>query len=207
MRAKGRLALAMVAATAFLSLAISSASARRIEISEPRFRIVWAAFTVAGNGVEEVRCPVTLEGSLHSRTISKLSGDLIGYVTHAAIASGSCTGGTAAFLTESLPWHIQYLGFSGTLPNITTLRWIVVGLRYQLVVGGFTCLTGSTQSSPAGINMSIASGVMRTATDDETLTIPLEGVCSFVGSDRLKGTAEVFALGSTTTRITVRLVQ
>jgi hypothetical protein len=43
------------------------------------------------------RCQVTLEGSLHTRTIAKVQGALIGYITTARLA---CSSGSLTILPE-----------------------------------------------------------------------------------------------------------
>src|SRR5580765_3632601 len=108
MRTRSKLLLAALATTAFMSIAVSSANARRFEISNQRFRAVWTFLEFTANG-HVILCPVTLEGSFHSRTLSKVSGQLIGYVTNAFVPATECvTGGRARALTETLPWHMQY---------------------------------------------------------------------------------------------------
>jgi hypothetical protein len=208
MRTRSKLIFAVLAATAFLSLAVSSANARRIELSNQTFRAVWASleFTAAGN---LIRCPVTLEGSFNSRTISKVCGQLVGRITAARVREASCVGGTARALTETLPWHIQYLGFIGTLPNITGIREILVGARFQVITGGHTCLAGTTQAHPGAGIAEVVGGVASKLRAEEEAEIPLGGefVCFFAGESHFGGTAEVFVQGSTSTRITVRLVQ
>jgi hypothetical protein len=209
MRIRSKLIFAALAATACLSFAVSSANARRIEMSNQRFRAIWASleFTAAGN---LIRCPVTLEGSYHSRTLSKVSGQLVGYITSAFVREANCTGGRARALTETLPWHVQYLGFIGRLPTITGIREILVGARFEVITPeGIGCLAGTTQESPGGGIVEVVGGVARTLRADETLEIPLGGrfVCFFAGESHFSGTAEIFVQGSTTTRINVRLVQ
>jgi hypothetical protein len=209
MRNGSKLLLAAFTATALLSLAVSSASARRLEISNTNFRIVWTSLEFIAP-FTRVLCPVTLEGRFHSRTISKVSGQLIGYVTSAFVGS-ACTGGSGRALTETLPWHVQYLGFRGTLPIIEGgIRLILVGARFRIINGGGTaCLAGTTQASPGGaIATPGAGGLIRTLRADESLRIPLEGgfSCAIAGSGTFQGTGEVFLQG-TTTRIFVRLVQ
>lgn len=209
MRFRSKLVLAAFAATAVMALAASSAGARRISTTAQGFRAVWASLEFSAGGFV-IRCPVTLEGSFHSRTISKVCGQLIGYISRAFVRETGCAGGSGRALTETLPWHVQYLGFEGTLPNIESIRLILVGARFRVVnSNGTACLAGTTQAHPAGGIANIVSGSVNTLRADETMRIPLGGgfVCSFAGESTFAGTAEVFVQGSTTTRITVRLVQ
>jgi hypothetical protein len=210
MRSYSKLILVACAATAVMALVVGTAGARRIAATLQGYRAIWSSlnFNAAGNLIQ---CPVTLEGSFHSRTISKVCGQLIGYITKAFVREASCTGGSGRALTETLPWHVQYLGFIGTLPTITGIRLILVGARFQVRnEAGTTCLAGTTQRSPGGGIVNVeAAGAARTLRADETLNIPLGGefVCLFSGGSNFEGTAEVFAQGSTTTRIRVSLVQ
>ena len=56
---------------------------------------------------------------------SKGVGSLIGYITQAILRP--CATGTASILRETLPWHVRYAGFSGSLPNITSLTVHAIG--------------------------------------------------------------------------------
>jgi hypothetical protein len=206
-RIRSKLVIAAFTAAAVMAAAVSSASARRIELTERRFRIVWTGLEFLHSTDTPIRCPVTLEGSYHSRTISKVSGALVGYVTSAAVGP-TCTGGSARALTETLPWHVQYNSFSGTLPNISSVTQTLVGVRLAMTVTfGAFCLFGTTQESPLWMealneNNGIIIGVL------SEHSIPLGGsfVCEFGGTIEARGTGQVTVLGATT-RIRIRLVQ
>src|SRR4051794_14739384 len=139
--------LAALGATVLLGALVSTASARNFSTSSQTLR---ASF-------REVRwrlpfgitnCQVTLEGSLHSRTIDKVPGRLIGYITSAAL--GSCSSGTATILRETLPWHVRYANFTGTLPNITSLGTNVIDASFRVrETFTITCLARSTAAQPA----------------------------------------------------------
>lgn len=152
-------------------------------------------------------------GQLPQQDPLQVCGQLVGYITAAEIPTGDCTGGTATFLTETLPWHIQYRSFSGTLPAITRKRIHFVGWRVQINLGGITCLVGTTQSAPAVADINLSgAGEEREATTIQLLpefTIPLGGgfACTLAGNGRVSGTGEVFTLVTPQTRIKVRLVQ
>src|SRR5215207_9545753 len=95
------LTVALVAAVC-LGITVQGASANQLSISSSTYRLTWSTLELA-SAVGTIRCPVTIEGSFHSRTVWKVSGSLVGYVTRTAL--GACTGGTARVLTETLPWH------------------------------------------------------------------------------------------------------
>jgi hypothetical protein len=208
--------LALTAALVFAA-AVSAASARRFEVSNQQHRLVWSSLEFAGRepfgGTLTIRCPITLEGSLHSRTLSKVSGQLIGYVTRVFDRTEACSGGSIRILAESLPWHLRYDRFIGALPSITGIRLQLIGAAYLLTfIGSVNCLFTATATKPAlGIAEREAGGTVRTLRADETSQIPLtpgaplnSAFCPPEGS--FQGTAEIFLL-STTTRISVRLVQ
>jgi hypothetical protein len=121
MKRYSKLGLALAGATVVLAAMVGTASANRLSINSSTFRVAWNSMEFNGTNFGSVRCPVTLEGSLHSRTISKVAGALIGFISRASVASGNCTGGTARANTETLPWHVQYASFTEALPTITSI--------------------------------------------------------------------------------------
>lgn len=143
MRTRSKLALVALAAALMLSVAVTEASARNLRVDEQNYRITWASleFVEAGIFNIRVRCPVTMEGSFHSATIAKVIGSLVGYITRAAVKNESCTGGNATVLTATLPWHVTYEGFGGTLPSITSLRVLLVRPAFRLRVSFIECLS------------------------------------------------------------------
>lgn len=114
-----KIALAVATAASALGIAVGMASGNRLAGNLLIGRARLASLEFTGGGAT-VRCPVTLEGSLHSRTVSKIAELLIGYVTRGTV--GTCTGGNARINTETLPWHERYVGFTGVLPRIETIR-------------------------------------------------------------------------------------
>ncbi|HEX7290168.1 MAG TPA: hypothetical protein VF250_03485 [Conexibacter sp.] len=131
--------IAAVGATAVMALAIGSASARNFSISNQQIRAVWNPMNFIDPFGVTVECPVTLEGSLHSRTIAKVSYALIGYITTARVSNERCVGGEATILNESLPWHVRYFGFVGTLPDITRILTLISGASFRVRTSA-TCL-------------------------------------------------------------------
>jgi len=133
MRQHTKLLLAAVVATAMMALAVGSAAARQLEVNEERYRITWRTleFKESFFGIA-VRCPVTLEGSFHSRTVTKSLGTLIGYVTRAIVKENSCQNGRGIAATETLPWHVTYEGFTGRLPEITGVIVLLQNVTFRL---------------------------------------------------------------------------
>ena len=211
MPTRSKLALAALAAATLLGLALSSASAGNLSVSNRQFRAIWSPFRMFGEGgIEaEVRCPVTIEGSFHSSTTHKVLAALVGYVSRAISGAGSaCAGGSATMLSETLPWHVTYQGFSGTLPRITRIRLFVRRVAFIVEPGlSIRCLyreNGTAQAASEAIVE--ASGGIPGLEADEAIRLPLfsgGGFCpSEVGG---AGTASVTVLGATT-HITVRLI-
>ena len=130
---------AVVTATVALVIvgAVGRASANHLSFSSRFFRIVWVPMTLRGTEnfgeLIEVSCSVTFEGSLHNISIAKVAGNLIGYITR-AIAGGPCAKGRLYMLngsevlpggaraTNTLPWHLRYRAYEGTLPFITEVH-------------------------------------------------------------------------------------
>jgi hypothetical protein len=130
---------AVLAATAILAALTSAATAGRFSSTSQTLRATFAAVRLSGAfGTSE--CALTIEGSMHTRTFAKTAGSLIGYVTSAAL--GVCSRGSATILAASLPWHVRYASFSGTLPNITRINDTVSGVQFQIrePAFGVTCL-------------------------------------------------------------------
>lgn len=142
----GKLLLATIGATVLLSALVGSASARSFSVTENRIRTAFR--TVTFNGVfGNIRCAVTLEGSLHARSIAKTVGSLVGYINRAEL--GPCATGTATILRETLPWHGVYSGFTLTLPNIGNVRINFINASFRVREPFATCLARSTAANPA----------------------------------------------------------
>jgi len=151
---------------AALASSVTSASARNLSLSNQHIRITFSTVTF---GAVTVRCRVTLEGSLHARTHAKVGGLLIGYITRGDIAR-QCTepfgvASLAWFLTlaeglgvETLPWHLRYQGFAGTLPNITTVSWQIVGMAWRAQDSTASCLSITTTAQPAFLDLEVGPG-------------------------------------------------
>jgi hypothetical protein len=125
----------------------SIASAGRLSLSSQTFRATYATVEYQ-SAVSTVRCPLTLEGSFHSRTMAKTAGLLVGYVTSAA--HGACTVPGATVLRGTLPWHIRYTSFEGTLPTISGVNFDVLEFSVTIREPGFgsLCLVRSTAREP-----------------------------------------------------------
>jgi hypothetical protein len=124
-----------------LAFTVNSATAGRLSIAGRGFRLTWLPMWF-GNEDDSitVRCPITLEGSLHSSTNKKVFRELVGVITRTALQPEACTGGTVSIQNETLPWHTTYAGFEGSLPrNIRKPLLFVKGFSalVQMTVIGF----------------------------------------------------------------------
>jgi hypothetical protein len=190
-----------------MGMSVYTALATRFAFSEPLFRQYFSAvaFGPEANSMGTVRCPVTLEGSYHSRTISKVAESLLGYIMRALLASSQCTGGSGSVFATTLPWHVRYYSFNGTLPLILTIRTRIVGARFR-INDGFVCTITTTPSEPIVGILQLESGSARVLNLESGPEIFTGIECQFIRT-KITGASEVFAGTSGTARITVTLVQ
>jgi hypothetical protein len=201
----------LVAMALFASLA-ASGSARNFSITNRNIRIVWTAANPLEllSEIATVRCPVTLEGTIHCATISKVAEALLGFITRAIADQDNCVdssgnGIRARPREETLPWHIRYVSFSGTLPRVKIrLRIGAAGIRILNAPLVGNCLYRATVDGivggPAGNEITEGNA---TVTPEEGREIARETF----GCPRVRfrsGPAPVLLLG-TTTAIRVRL--
>lgn len=141
--------------------AAGGASANKLSFGERSFRLTWPAEeplvirkASESFGIDDLlRCPVTLEGSFHSATMRKVVGSLVGQVYRAAV--GACAYERSWFepsglLAETLPWHVRYTAFAGTLPRISLLTWQIAGFSFWGVEHNFRirCLWRAGEATP-----------------------------------------------------------
>jgi hypothetical protein len=198
----GKMLLACAGATVLLGTLVSVASAGNFSTSSQTLRATFASLEFSG-AFGTARCPVTLEGSFHERTTAKVVGRLVGYLTRAAL--GACTSGSATVLTETLPWHIRYSSFAGTLPNITRASANVTGVAFRIrEVGGVTCLIRSTEGEPTTVAFNReAAGALTSATAGGTTRAGAE---CFGAAGTFVGTSTAFTVLNNTNRITLSLI-
>jgi hypothetical protein len=179
-----------LAAAFVLAAAVSTASAGRISINEQNFYVNSPALSFV-TAVGEVTCQLSLTGSFHSRTITKVLGALVGLITSAQI--GTCEGGTATVLTGTLPWHLTYNGFTGRLPAITGINLRLIRASFR-VSNGTACLAASSTAQPMGFtaNINERTGQVSSVQADETFEIDLEDEsfpCAIAGDASTRGSA------------------
>lgn len=210
MTIRRRAIVAPLLAALTLAIVIESASARNLSISNQNIRVVWTALELGNTVISGVlRCPITLEGSFTSATIAKVREAMIARVTRAAV--GGCTNGAATIHQESLPWHIEYRTFFGTLPRITGVGLLLTGAFFEIESEGNTCSGRSEEGEPlngiARINES--TGAVEGLTPEESARISLTngrgGILCSLARGYFRNTGTVTQLGNTTV-ITIRLI-
>jgi hypothetical protein len=201
LRRARRLSLAALISVSALFAVASIASAERLVLGEGTFRVAWMPMRFALGEFASISCNATLEGSFHSRTVAKVERSLVGYVTRASLSGCSEPGATV--LSETLPWHLQYASFAGTLPNISSIRLRLIGASVGSRFLGTSCLARSEASAPAILraNRSEASTITSISWE-ETASIPL----SCLGATgRLSGTSSSVTGAGNTRAITLVL--
>lgn len=222
MRTYVKLTITGILATAALAALVGSASANRLSITNRNIRVVWSSLEFIGASTT-IRCRATFEGTLHSNSITKVEASLIGYVTAARIAH-PCTGGSAwayngteanealpvSTLPTSLPWHLLYGRFSGTLPAITSVEMTLNQARFLVRASFFGInLLCMYRSAPArglirlranlGAGGVISSFEITEAIESETAGCPQ----GFIGDP---GNDGIVTLLGTVNRISITLI-
>jgi hypothetical protein len=217
MRTRTKTMLCAFTTTLALATAVASVDARRLEFSNQRLRMTWNPlnFSNAGRGFS-TNCPVTLEGSFHSRTLSKVSGSLVGYVTRTYVDRANCAPNLIFFASgmpeseiNTLPWHVRYDSFSGTLPLITEIKLQVIDFRPEIELNSTICRFKSTAARPLYLLVTITETGRLEKVLPTTATIPFnEGNPLLCPPEiAISGRGSITLLASATTEITVRLVQ
>ena len=174
MRRRSALCKAPAVAALALSVVVSVASANRIQFTSQGIRGVWREAEFIGNETIafNVRCQVTMEGSMHAATIAKVQGSLIGYITRASV--GTCEGGRVIVLSRTLPWHIRYDTFFGALPAFSAIRTKVYGEAWLIEPSpGLSCLYVASDESPSPATASIgAEGEIREIHFEREVQLP-----------------------------------
>lgn len=194
------LLLAVAGATIILGALVSTASAGRLSSSSQTFRAAFSRLDFSG-GFGTTECAVTIEGSLHARSIVKTEGSLIGVITRVTI--GTCPRGSATVLIETLPWSIRYSSFEGTLPSISSINTDVVGAGFRIrePLFGVLCLATTEEGEPATVRFNRETrGVLTSARIGGTT----DTNCNIAGT--FNATSFSLTVLNSVTRITVTLI-
>lgn len=184
----------------WLAAGLSTASASTLSISRTSASFRWPQLGFVSASGAEITCRVTLSASFHEASIAKVSQMLIGIIESATFSS--CTGGGVTLLTATLPWHLTYRSFTGTLPRITSVLVDVVGMsyKYKPTEAMASCLSITTTERPLLLVVSIEVSHRVTGVAAGELEIPLAGfLCEW-------GTEGHFEGASDESTITVSLI-
>jgi hypothetical protein len=196
-----RLFISVAGAGVVLFALVGVARGGGLSLSSNTVRATFELVNFSG-GFGTTVCALTLEGSLHSRTIQKIALRLIGYITRANV--GSCTQGSATVLAETLPWHLTYRLFEGTLPNIRSITAELSNASVQIrePVFGLTCLYRSGGGSePIQFRFIRELGVL------ERAVINASGPTSCGGGfGSVEGISNPVTVLNSSTRITLTLI-
>lgn len=143
------LAAGAIVVVALLTGAMAAQAGRfqiRNSLGTTAWRATWNELRFSGV-FGTVTCSLTLEGSMHSGTVVKTSGALVGYVTNGSSITG-CGFFTSRVLTTNLPWHVRYASFNGMLPTVSSLNMEIVGFEYWIRESLVACLFRSTEAQP-----------------------------------------------------------
>jgi hypothetical protein len=206
MRNRSTAAVVVLAAALLLASSVTSA-ASKLSYSSREFRIMWSSlrFSAEEGGVS-ITCPVTLEGAFLERTSTKVRDQLAARITRSTV--GTCREGRATILAETQPWEVTYQSFTGTLPNITGVRYALLNAAFQVEPGlGIVCLARTSREwQAAGEARREAGGAITSLTTDSSLPIPTTGNVECPRFGIFTGSGEVFVQGSSTTRVTLTLI-
>ncbi len=193
-----------------LALAGGSAFANEFHSSSTTFRIVWTPF-ISRIGINTIECNLTFEGVLHAREFEKFADQLIGQITRAR-ATRPCGGANSMWVLngteelgggqtapDSLPWHVTYKYFDGTLPTITRIAVAMVGVSFLYEFGSIRCLYRSTVAAPfVGIFELNADGTILGFRADESIALPTTTRMCIGSAIRPQGIGGVAVTGTST---------
>jgi len=220
MRTSIKLVSSALAAALLLAAAVATASATRLSVSNQNIRVTWTSLEKTSPGVVTVRCQMTLEGSFHTRTIAKVTRSLIGAITRAQVKQESCTNGSVAPFNgvdryngtttpNTLPWHLSYESFNGTLPTISAVNVLFNRWRFGLTVAGLCTGQYGAETDNITFAASLSSGAITSFTPvvgRNTLSlIRRDAGLACPASELISGNGRVTLLGNTTL-ITITLI-
>jgi len=221
MRMLGKLTLIAFASSLLLAAAIGVASARNISTTNQNIRVTWSSLEFKSEGIATIiSCPVTMEGSLHRRTIAKAPGSLIGAITRARVKQEACVNGRiAAFngvetyngtaMPTTLPWHLTYNSFVGSLPAIEAVRLALQRFRFGITLPGLcTAQVGNETDaivSSARLEESAIVDLAPLAGSNRATVIRRDAGIACPATGEARGIGTVSLLGATT-RISLTLI-
>jgi len=139
---------------------------------------------------------VTLQGSMNSSSFIKRNTENIGLITGARVGTANCIG-LKQFTLEGTPWRLQYNGFTGTLPNIGTIRVRLInaviriteatGCQYKTLETDALRLILRGEASHVIVDFQLANAKLEEGKDHVHITVLGPGI-----ADKLEAKAEKF---------------
>lgn len=189
-----------VGITAFVSFT-TAASANRLSTNEVRFDMIWTNLAVRET-LASLMCRVTLQGRLNGSTFIKRNTENIGSITTARL--GVC-GAEGNYTLEGLPWRVQYNGFTGTLPNISTIDYRLVEAVIRSLVTN--CQYKALEAEAIRLILTgEASHAITAVTPDRSKTIAGLGPCAASTMNWLESPATLSKFERATERVIFTLI-
>jgi hypothetical protein len=183
---KAKLLLAAVVALVALAGLTSSASAVRLQTRNGGAitSVSLGRLTFEGSGLN-VRCNVTLRGSLRTEAIEAVRGTSFGSITAGEVTS--CEGGSAEISGETFPWSITY----NTHSVAGGLEFTINGATFLIEAFGSGCqYRGSPTATLAWTRTAertFTSGLIRSNATSVSLLRRLFGLFNCPSTGRLIG--------------------
>ena len=197
----GKSSIVAVTVSVVMGILVGAAVANRLAASTQTLTTTWSQLTFTDAFGNAFICPVTLAGSLHSRTVTKTASALMGFINRASV--GACGFGSATMLQAALPWHLRYRSFAGMLPNITSIKTDLIGVSFRLeATSGAACLfaSGGTEPLVATFSRNTVSGAVTSTALNGTITS--NEACSF----GIRTSIRVDGSSTTVTALTITLI-
>ncbi len=194
-----RTLLPLTLALSLLPLVAGTASAGGLGTSSRSLYITWdepgpsGQLTIEASGMN-IGCDVRLLGEFHSTVMIKAWERLSGLIRHVEISE--CGGGIISILNESLPWHVKYESFTGSLPGISSVRFLLNRVAFLIQTPFGQCLGIAEAGDPFGAEADLSSGNVTGFSADSDRRIPVEDLNEAITCDLIEtvifiGTAEV----------------
>lgn len=122
------LMLAIIAALTLSSLAQIASANRALTIESAGAIRATARSLTFSESEGAITAEITLEGSLHRGATPKVERVLSGFVLTVNTANCRAIFFACTVRVLNLPWHMRYVSFRGTLPNITGIRLEMTGV-------------------------------------------------------------------------------
>jgi len=200
------LLVALVSASAIVAFA-AGASARTLRVDEQRFDLKWTETVPLRMivGANTISCPITLRGRFESALINKTV-TRIGEINTVIQEEARCAGLVIFRASATLPWEVMYEAFTGTLPNITSMRVQLLRASFTRPATGCNYVSEAGKPFKATFNRNTANGELREITPDSTAGINGTGAAGCEFTTATFGTAGTPSRQASTNKILMTLI-